>query len=140
MPADSDSLPLLPHCDARSNFINDARNFVAGNTWILNPRQDTLFDEHVTVADATGHDLNAHLPSIGLRNSAIDDFELRSGLGNLCSLHECYFWFRCDSQRGHTASSDFVLQSPLSTVLSFSLRDGLCWYVVMTCSLITMQP
>src|ERR1700730_19345821 len=117
MPADSDTLTFVPCSHTGANFINDARDFVTWNARKLDSRQHSFFYEHIAVADATGLDLNAHLSRSGLRNFALDNFELSPRLGNLCSLHGCYFWFRCHSERCHIASSDFVLQSPLSTVL-----------------------
>src|SRR5579864_7119958 len=103
MPADSDSLPLLPHCDARSNFVDDPGNFVTGNTWILNPRQHALCDEHVAVADATGPDLDTNLSRSGLRNFALNDLKTCSGLRDLRRLH-CQFCFRYYFHRCHESS------------------------------------
>ena len=101
MPADAHALTLFPRSHARANFIHHARNFVSGNAGILKARPQAFFDEHIAVADATGVDLDADLSRVRLWDRTLDDFKLRSGFRNLCSLHGCYFWFRCDSQRCH---------------------------------------
>ena len=78
VPADTDALPLLPLGNTRTQFIDDARDFVSRNAGILNSGPRAFFREHVTVANATGLHLDAHLSCTRLRNLALDDLEICS--------------------------------------------------------------
>jgi hypothetical protein len=92
MPADADTLPLLPVSNPFTQFVDDARYFVSWDAGILNAWPQTFYCEYITVADTTGEDLNAHLPCTRLGDLALDDLEIGFGLGNLRNLHGC----RCD--------------------------------------------
>ena len=61
VPADADTLPLLPLGNTGTHFIDDARDFVSWNAGILNSGPIAFFREQVTVADTTGLHLDAHL-------------------------------------------------------------------------------
>src|SRR5262245_12862364 len=65
---------------------------MSGNTRILNSGPRAFFREHVTVANATGLHLDPHLSYTRLRNLALDDLEICSGLRDLCHLHWCHLW------------------------------------------------
>jgi hypothetical protein len=108
VPADADTLSLLPRGNPGAHFINDACDFVSRNARILNARPQAFFREHVTVANTTGLYLDAHLSWTRLRNLALDDLEISSRFGNLRNLHWCRLWFDRDSERCHE-SSQFVL-------------------------------
>src|SRR2546425_511647 len=107
VPADADSLPLLPRGNAGPHFIDDACHFMSGNARILNSWPESFFREHVAVADATGLHLNAHLSCTRLRNLALDKLEICSGFRNLRRLHWCHLWGYRYSQRCHMSSYNF---------------------------------
>jgi hypothetical protein len=90
MPADTDALSLLPRGDAWAHFIDYAGDFVSWNAGVLNAGPSAFFREHVAVADATSLHLDANLSSLGLRNLALDDFEISSRLGNRRRFHGRY--------------------------------------------------
>ena len=81
MSADSDALPLLPAGNAGTQFVDDARDFMSGNAGIPNAGPQTFFREHVTVANATGLHLYAHLTFTRPRYLALDDLEICSPSG-----------------------------------------------------------
>ena len=83
MPADADTLPLLPLGNTGAHFIDDARHFMSGNARILNSGPHAFFREHVAVANSTGLHLDAHLPWPGLGNLALDNLEICSGAREL---------------------------------------------------------
>ena len=87
MPADTGSLALLPPGDTGTDFIDDARDFVAWNTGILNPGPLAFFGEDVAVADPAGLYLDAHLPYTRLGNFAVGHLEIGTGRRNLRHSH-----------------------------------------------------
>jgi len=80
VPTDTDALSPVPLGDAVAQFIDDARHFVSWNARVLNSGPRALFREHVTVADATGFHLDAHLSWIRLRDLTLDDSRSAPGL------------------------------------------------------------
>ena len=76
VPSDTDALSLLPSGNAGAQFIDDARDFVSRNARILNSRPPAFFRQHVTVANATGLHLDAHLRRARLRNLPLHDLEI----------------------------------------------------------------
>ena len=103
VPADTGALPLLPLGNTVAQFVDDARDFVPWDAGVLNAGPLPFFREHVTVADATGLHLDAHLSYTRLRNLALDDLEIGSPLGNLRHLHGRY----CDFCCCHKSSFEF---------------------------------
>ena len=73
VPADADALSLLPLGNTVTQFVDDADDFMSGNAGILNSGPLAFLREHVTVANATGLHLDAHLSCTRLRNLALDD-------------------------------------------------------------------
>ena len=65
VPADADTLPLLPLSNTGAYFIDDAGDFMSWNAGILNSGPAAFFREHVTVADTAGLHLDAHLSCPG---------------------------------------------------------------------------
>src|SRR5713101_6411481 len=62
MPADADTLSLLPSGDLGAQFIDDACDFVPRNPRILNSRPEAFFYKYVAVANSAGLYLDAYLP------------------------------------------------------------------------------
>src|SRR5215469_1802041 len=81
----------------------DAHHFMSGNARILNSGPGAFFREHVTVANTTGLHLDPHLSCTRLRNLTLNDFEICSGLRDLCHLHCCHRY----SHRCHKCSYQF---------------------------------
>jgi hypothetical protein len=100
VPTDANALARLPLGNAGAQFVDDARDFVSRNARILNAGPLAFFGERVTVADAAGLHLDAHLSCCGLGNLALDDLEIRSRLRNLRHFHRR----DCDSCSCHDAS------------------------------------
>src|SRR5260370_29292981 len=90
MPAHSHALALLPFGYTRAQLVDHPHDFVARNTWVLNPRPSSFFDEHVAVTDATGPHFDAHVSRAWLRPLSLDDLEISSWFGNLHHLHWRY--------------------------------------------------
>src|SRR5262249_37961132 len=82
---------------------------MSGNARILNSGQKTFFREHVTVANATGLHFDAHFSRTGLRNLALDELEIASGLGDLGHLHLCHLWYHRYFHRCHKSSYEFLV-------------------------------
>jgi hypothetical protein len=80
MPTDAYTLPLLPRGNTFAQFIDNARNFMSWNTGKLNSGSQSLFREHVTVANATGLHLDPHVSCTQFRDLAFDDLEIAPGL------------------------------------------------------------
>src|SRR5215472_8245853 len=90
VPAYANALSLLPLRYTGAHLIDDAGNFMTWNAGILNSRPGTFFHKQVTVADAAGLHLDAHLSRSRLRNLAVHNLEIASRLRNLRRLHWCY--------------------------------------------------
>jgi hypothetical protein len=89
VPADTDALALFPVGNPGTEFIDDARDFVAWNTGIFNAWPRAVFRERVAVADATGLHFDEHVSWTRLRNLALDDLKISARLGDLYCLHWC---------------------------------------------------
>jgi hypothetical protein len=93
MPAYTHALPLLPCCDVVADGIDASGDFMPWHPWIRKPGPETLFHEHITMANAAGFDFHAYVPSVGLRDRALDHFPLSTGLAYLrrfhCRRHAC---------------------------------------------------
>jgi hypothetical protein len=76
---------VSPHC------VNAARNFVSGHPRILNARKVPFFHQHIAMTNAARFDLNAHLAASGLRNGAVNEFEISTGFTDLNGFHEDSF-------------------------------------------------
>src|SRR5271169_4559963 len=76
MPADADTLSLLPSGDPGAQFIDDACHFVPRNPRILNARPEAFFYKYVAVADAARLHLDEHLSRARVRNFALDDLQI----------------------------------------------------------------
>src|SRR5215472_2053602 len=67
MPSNADALALLPLRDAGTELIDDAHNFVPGNTRVADSRQGALLNNDITVANTTGLYFDAYLSRARLR-------------------------------------------------------------------------
>ena len=66
VPADTYALSLVPRGNTSTHFIDDACDFMSWNAGILNSRPKPFFREHITVANTTSLNPNAHLSCVGL--------------------------------------------------------------------------
>jgi hypothetical protein len=87
VPANTHALSRLPLGNSRTEFVDDARDFVTWNTGILNPGPRAIFGQRVTVTNTARLHLDAHLPRTRSRNLSFHNLEIRSGTGNLRGLH-----------------------------------------------------
>jgi hypothetical protein len=73
MPADADTLSLLPSGDLGAQFIDDACDFVPRYPRILNSRPEAFFYKYVTVANPAGLTLmsTSPIPGLGISRSTI---------------------------------------------------------------------
>jgi hypothetical protein len=90
MPAHTDALSLLPVGHTVTRFVNNADDFMPRDAGILNSGPTAVLRECITVTDAAGLDLDAHLCRARFRNLALGDLELSSWLGNPHSFHGRY--------------------------------------------------
>jgi len=81
VPADTNTLPLLPLRNTVTHFIDDASHLMPRNAWILDPGPRPFFREHVAVAHSTGLHLDSHMSCTRLRNLPLDDLEI-TGAGD----------------------------------------------------------
>jgi hypothetical protein len=70
MPAHTDALIFLPFLHVATDCIDASPDFMTGHTRILKPGPETLFDEHIAVANAARLHLHANLSSARLRDVA----------------------------------------------------------------------
>jgi len=89
MPAYANALPWPPGSHVVADGIDVARDFMPWHLWILQPRPETFFDKHVTVANAARLDFHTHLPSARLRHNPLDQFPLSARFTDLRRLHGC---------------------------------------------------
>jgi hypothetical protein len=82
-PADADPLPHLPGGDVGTDLVDDSRNLMAWHGGILDSREGALDRKGVTVTDAAGLDLDAHLARTRLGYRALDEFERSIWFGDL---------------------------------------------------------
>src|SRR5262249_23085754 len=87
MPADAHPLAFFPICYAGAELVHDAGDFMAGNTRILNAREDAVLCEVVAEANAAGLHFDADLARTGLGNIALDNFKIAAGFRNLDCFH-----------------------------------------------------
>lgn len=122
VPADSDALSDLPRGNARAYFIDDTGDFMSGSTWILNARPLAFFRKHVTMADATGLNLDTHLTGTGFGHLALDDLKICPRLWNLRRFHgRCCDPCRC--HRGSPLGSERIALAGAGKTAVQSLRD-----------------
>ena len=84
VPAYADAIAFLPLGDAIADGIDYAGNLVARDARVDEAGPVAVFDEVVAEADTTGLDFDADFAWTGLRDVALDQFEVGSGLGHLC--------------------------------------------------------
>jgi hypothetical protein len=101
VPADTDSLSLLPAGHAGTQFIDCADDFVTRNAGVLDAGPLAFFREHVAVTDAAGLDPDSHVSCAWLGNLALDDLEITSRPRDLrqfhrgdCDLSSCHDFLR----------------------------------------------
>src|SRR5262249_38934601 len=89
VPADADPFAFLPILYTRSDFIDHADYFVSGNARIRHPGKQTVFRDHIAMADSTRLNANPHMSRSWLRNLTFHEFEIRTRLRYLHHFH-CY--------------------------------------------------
>src|SRR5712691_8785157 len=87
MPADADALTFFPLRDVAADRIDASRDFMTRHPRILKPGPETLFDEHIAVANAARLHFHANLPSAWLRDFAFHQFPISTGFADLRRLH-----------------------------------------------------
>jgi hypothetical protein len=87
MPAYADALTFFPFRDVAAERIDTSRDFMTRHTRILEPGPQTLFDEHIAVANAARLHFHANLPSAGLRDFAFNYFKRSIRASDLCNTH-----------------------------------------------------
>jgi hypothetical protein len=87
MPAYADALTVLPFRDVAADRIDASSDFMTRHTGILKPGPETLFDDHIAVANAARLHFHANLPSTRLRDSAFHQFPISTGFADLRRLH-----------------------------------------------------
>jgi hypothetical protein len=100
VPADTDTLPLLPRGHTGTQCSDDTRHFMSWNAGILHAGPGAFFRERVTMAHATGLHLDPHVSCTRRGHLVLDDLKICSWLRNLRHLH----WCNGDSCRCHTSS------------------------------------
>jgi hypothetical protein len=103
-PANANPLPFPPATDILAELVDYSSDLVSRAARKLDARPDAVFRKHVTMTDAAGSDLDAHLARARCWNLALDDLEISSGLGNLCHLHWRHLRRRRYSHRCHKFS------------------------------------
>src|SRR5262249_28533589 len=96
VPADTDALPRLPRGHVRANLIDHAGNLVARHARVHEAWPAAFPGQDIAVTDAAGLDPNSDVPGTGLRDLALDDLEVGSGLGDLCHFHRRHGFAPCD--------------------------------------------
>src|SRR5215467_1051438 len=90
VPADTDTLALLPVRHARTRLVNNPGDFVSRNARVLNAREYAVLGQMIAEADTAGMDLDTHLARAGNGNFALDDFPIAAGFGDLHCFHFCH--------------------------------------------------
>ena len=104
VPADANSLPLLPVRNAGAQFIDDTGDFRA-----LEPGDNEFRATGLSFVSAslwqntTGLNFDTHFSSTRRGNFPLNDLEICSRLRNLRRLH----WNYCDFRSCHGASFEF---------------------------------
>src|SRR5262245_18647308 len=87
VPADADPLAFLPVPHTRSDLIDHADDFVSGDARIRHPGKQTIFRDHIAMADSTRLNANPHMSRSGLRNFTFHELEIRTRLRYLYHFH-----------------------------------------------------
>jgi hypothetical protein len=83
MPAETDALPGFKEWHIGSDFIDDAGNFMAGDTGILDSRKEAQFCKNIAVAYPTGLNANAYVAGAGGGKSSLNEFKIAARRDNL---------------------------------------------------------
>lgn len=87
-PADANTIAHLPFGRGGiSESVNDARDFVAGNSGKLDTRPDAFDGDDIAVTDAAGIDPDADLAAARIGDRAFDEFERTMGFRDLHNAH-----------------------------------------------------
>ena len=87
MPAHADALTFLPFRDVAADRIDASRDFMTRHARILKPGPQTLFDEHIAVANAARLHFHANLAGARLRDIAFHQFKISTGFADLRRFH-----------------------------------------------------
>src|SRR5215472_12716370 len=87
VPADANALARLPDLDVGTHDVDPTGDLVPWDARVWEPGPEPVLDQHVTVADAAGLDLDAHLIALGLGNRTLHELEVTARLGHLHRLH-----------------------------------------------------
>ena len=87
MPAHADALTFAPSRDVAADRIDAARDLMTRHPGKLKPRPQTLFNEHIAVANATRLHFHANLPGAWLRDFAFHQFPIPARFADLRRLH-----------------------------------------------------
>ena len=93
VPADADALAFLPSGDACADFVNDAGDFVSGGAGVGHAGPKAVFDEMVAEANAAGLDADADMSQGRLRDFALLQLEIGTGLGDYGDFILGMGWF-----------------------------------------------
>src|SRR6185503_13642888 len=87
MPTNTNTLAHGPCGDVVADGIDASGDFVPRHTRILESRPDTVFDQHIAVANTAGFNLHAHLSGARLRNIAFYQFPISAWSTYLSGFH-----------------------------------------------------
>src|SRR4029453_17737959 len=87
VPAYANSLALPPIRDAGTEPIDASGDFVTRHTWISKPGPETVFHEHIAVANAADLHLHPDLRGAWFREGAFDQFPITARSADLCGFH-----------------------------------------------------
>src|SRR5215475_4982926 len=87
VPADADPLAFLPVPHTWSDLIDHADDFVSGDARIRHPGKQTIFRDHIAMADSTRLNANPHMSRSWLRNLTFHEFKIRTRLRYLHHFH-----------------------------------------------------
>jgi hypothetical protein len=95
MPADAHALARLPFGYVRANRVDAPSDLVPRHARILDSRPESFFHQSIAVADAACFDLDPHLPASGLRDRALNHFEISSRFADLHGFHARHLSILC---------------------------------------------
>jgi hypothetical protein len=87
VPANTDALACFPIRNAVACKIDNSRDFMTRDARIFDTGPQTFLYERVAVTNAARFDFDPNLSRTGLRNFAIDDFEIAAGFADLRDFH-----------------------------------------------------
>jgi len=87
VPADPDALTRYPRCDVVTDCIDVSSYFMTWHTWILKPGPETFLHKGVAMANAACLNFHSHLPRNRVRDIAIYQFPIATGLTHLRCFH-----------------------------------------------------